>query len=95
MKYDHYDNHPATRLRNDHNGLDQSNSSGSKDFSARLDANLQEMCSSISHLKGLAFELGTEIDSQNDLISNIMDKTEEADLTITKQNKDMSRLLKK
>lgn len=93
MKCDRYDNHPATRLRNDYNGP-QIGTSGSKDFSARLDANLQEMCTSISRLKGLASELGTEIEGQNDLISDIIDKTDKADLTITKQNKDMARILK-
>lgn len=53
------------------------------------------MCTNISRLKGLATELGSEIESQNDLIGNITDKTEKADLTIGKQNKDMNRLLKK
>ncbi|KAG5878554.1 hypothetical protein JTB14_018876 [Gonioctena quinquepunctata] len=95
--YDRYDNHPSTRLRNnDYSSQDQlGSSSSSKDFSARLDANLQEMCTNISQLKGLASELGTEIVSQNDLICNIIDKTEIADLTINKQNKDMARILKK
>ncbi|XP_023022529.1 synaptosomal-associated protein 29kDa [Leptinotarsa decemlineata] len=94
--YDRYDNHPSTRLRNnDYSTHDQLGSSSSRDFSARLDANLQEMCTNISRLKGLASELGTEIESQNDLIGNIMDKTEKADLTINKQNKDMARILKK
>jgi synaptosomal-associated protein 29 len=69
--------------------------SGSKDFSAKLDANLQEMCSNISRLKSLATDMSGEIDSQNDLISNITDKAETADMNITKQNKDMVRLLKK
>lgn len=95
-KYDCYDNHPTTRLKNvDYSHQNEMASSGSKDFSAKLDANLQEMCTNISRLKGLASELGTEIESQNDLIGNIIDKTENADLTITKQNKDMNRLLKK
>lgn len=94
--FDRYDNHPATRLRNnDYSDYNQISSGGSKDFSAKLDANLQEMCSNISRLKGLASELGSEIDSQNDLISNITDKAELADITITKQNKDMARILKK
>ncbi|KAJ8956058.1 hypothetical protein NQ318_016508 [Aromia moschata] len=96
--YDRYENHPSTRLRdNDYSSPQKqlNSSSGSKDFSARLDANLQEMCSSISVLKGLATELGTEIDSQNDLITNITDKAENADMTITKQSKDMQRILKK
>lgn len=94
-KYDVYDNHPATRLRNDYSDREQLGASGSKDFSSRLDENLQEMCVNISRLKGLASELGNEIESQNDLIGNIIDKTDKADLTITKQNKDMKRILKK
>ncbi|KAJ8910090.1 hypothetical protein NQ315_013227 [Exocentrus adspersus] len=95
--YDRYDNHPSTRLRNNDYSSAQEvvNQSGSKDFSARLDANLQEMCSNISRLKGLASELGSEIETQNDLISGIIDKTENADMTVNKQNKDMQRLLKK
>lgn len=73
----------------------QSQTGGSKDFSAKLDANLQEMCSNISRLKNLATDLSFEIDSQNDLISTITDKAETADMTIGKQNKDMMRILKK
>lgn len=69
--------------------------SGSKDFSARLDANLQEMCRNISQLKGLATDLSVEIDSQNDLIGNIVEKTDKADITISRQNKEMQRILKK
>jgi len=96
-EYDHYENHPVTRLRNPEiNSLaSQSQASGSKNFSAKLDANLQEMHSSISKLKGLATDLSLEIDSQNDLVGTIMEKTETADITINKQNKDMLRLLKK
>ncbi|KYB27129.1 synaptosomal-associated protein 29 [Tribolium castaneum] len=92
--YDRFENHPSTRLKNlDYNNAGQT--SGSKDFSAKLDANLQEMCSNISRLKNLATDLSFEIDSQNDLISTITDKAETADMTITKQNKDMMRILKK
>ncbi|XP_019869165.1 synaptosomal-associated protein 29 [Aethina tumida] len=92
--YDRYEEHPVTRLR-DNNYQPQQTVSGSKDFSARLDANLQEMCNNITRLKGLATDLGGEIDSQNDLISSITDKTEQADITIRRQNKDMQRILKK
>lgn len=96
--YDRYDNHPTTRLRGtDYNGADHTQSyasGGSKDFSSRLDANLKEMYSNISVLKGLATDLSSEIDSQNDLIDNITNKAEIADLTMTKQNKEIQRLLK-
>lgn len=60
-----------------------------------LDANLQEMSVSISRLKGLATDLSQEIDTQNDLIDNITNKTETADLNIQRQNKEMNRILKK
>lgn len=98
--YDRFENHPATRLK----GTDYSTSTdqaqsyasgGSKDFSSKLDANLKEMYSNISVLKGLATDLSYEIDSQNDLIDNITNKAEIADLTINKQNKEIQRLLKK
>lgn len=53
------------------------------------------MYSNISVLKGLATDLSREIDDQNDLIDNITNKAEIADLTINKQNKEIQRLLKK
>ncbi|XP_018333686.1 synaptosomal-associated protein 29 [Agrilus planipennis] len=97
-EYDRYDNHPSVRLRGTDMGSGnyiQTQSSGSKDFTARLDANLQEMHSNISRLKGLATDMSFEIDSQNDLIGNVTDKVEKADITINRQNKDMQRILKK
>lgn len=96
--YDRYENHPSTRLHGTSYNSSQSqmqSTGGSKDFSTRLDANLQEMYSNISRLKGLASDLSYEIDSQNDLIDNITNKTETADMMIGRQNKDMQRLLKK
>lgn len=93
-EYDSFSSHPVTRLRNlEHDERPQT--SGSRNFSQVLDANLDEMYGSISRLKGLAEGLSTEIDSQNDLIGNITDKTETADITIQRQNKDMNRILKK
>lgn len=53
------------------------------------------MCINITRLKGLATDLSLELDSQNDLISTIVDKTEIADMNIAKQNKDMMKILKK
>ncbi|KAF5292063.1 hypothetical protein FQR65_LT11329 [Abscondita terminalis] len=93
-EYDCYENHPATRIRGLDNGTPKQ-PSDSKTFSARLDANLQEMHSSISKLKGLAGDLSFEIDSQNDLIGRITDKTELADTTVSRQNKEMQRILQK
>ncbi|RZB38626.1 synaptosomal-associated protein 29 [Asbolus verrucosus] len=92
---DRFENHPSTRIKNLRYDSAPSETSGSKDFSAKLDANLQEMCSNISRLKNLATDMSYEIDSQNDLISTITDKAETADMNISKQNKDMMRILKK
>lgn len=92
-----FDNHPSTRLR----GLDERSQrqnytgepSGSKQMNQLLEANLDEMVHSITRLKGLATNLGEEIESQNDLVSTITDKTEAADLTLNRQNKQMNKLL--
>jgi synaptosomal-associated protein 29 len=53
------------------------------------------MCDSLSRLKGLASGLGSEIESQNEMVDRITGKTEKADLTLDRQNRDMKRLLKK
>jgi len=60
-----------------------------------LERNLSEMSGSLARLKHLAIGLSEEIDSQNDLIDNITDKTEKADIMLQQQNKDMLHLLKK
>lgn len=60
-----------------------------------LEQNLNEMSGSLAKLKHLAIGLSEEIDSQNDLIDNITDKTEKADIMLQQQNKDMLHLLKK
>lgn len=69
-------------------------SSGSN-FNKQLDKNLDEMAGSLSRLKGLAIDLHSEIDDQNDLIDDITNKVENVDAKIGKQNKDMNRLLGK
>ncbi|XP_022911527.1 synaptosomal-associated protein 29-like [Onthophagus taurus] len=92
--YDRYENHPSTRLHQTEGG-GQTQASGSKNISAKLDANLQEMSTSLSRLKGLATNLSFEIDNQNELIDTIATKTDKADVTIQMQNKDMNRILKK
>lgn len=60
-----------------------------------LEQNLNEMSGSLARLKGLAIGLSEEIDTQNDLIDNITDKTDKADILLQKQNKDMLHLLRK
>lgn len=52
------------------------------------------ICNLTCYVSGLAQGLGEEIDSQNDLVENIIDKTERADITLQRQNKDINRLLK-
>lgn len=90
--------HPALRVR----GLveepafsNRQHSAAIADVNKVLDNNLEEMCSSLSRLRGLAEGLGSEINTQNEMVDRITDKTEKADFTIIRQNKDMSRLLKK
>jgi synaptosomal-associated protein 29 len=60
-----------------------------------IDRNLEDMCTSVSHLKGLAEGLGEEIDSQNEILDRLNDKVDKADFTIIRQNKEINKLLKK
>lgn len=53
------------------------------------------MCTSLSRLKGLAEGLGEEIDTQNEMLDRLTDKTDKADFSVMRQNKDMNKLLKK
>ncbi|XP_066592102.1 synaptosomal-associated protein 29 [Prorops nasuta] len=91
--------HPALKQRGifyeDNEDIDQYTNSKSKDLTAVLGKNLDEMSGSIAKLKNLAIGLSEEIESQNDLIDNITDKTEKADIMLQKQNKDLTHLLKK
>lgn len=72
-----------------------STTAGGSNFTSQLDRNLDEMAGSLSRLKGLAIDLHTEIDDQNDLIDDITTKVENVDAKVGKQNKDMNRLLGK
>jgi synaptosomal-associated protein 29 len=86
--------HPTTRLRNEpmQHQKQQQVSGG---FNQQLDQNLEEMCDSLSRLKGLAIDLNQEIDTQNDLIDDISNKVEDVDVKIGKQNKEMFKILGK
>lgn len=89
-----YNSHPSTRLRD----FDQQVAApvaDSQRVNDMLDANLDEMVQAITRLKGLGTALGEEIESQNELIDNIHDKVEVADIKIGKQNKQMNKLLGK
>ncbi|XP_069685369.1 synaptosomal-associated protein 29 [Periplaneta americana] len=93
------ENHPGLKIR----GLaddrwdepSASTASGSQNVNKILDRNLDDMCSSLSRLKGLAQGLGEEIDTQNDVLDRLNDKTDKADFTILRQNKEMAKILKK
>jgi synaptosomal-associated protein 29 len=86
-------NHPTTRLRND--PMQQQTQKVSGGFNQQLDRNLEDMCDSLSRLKGLAIDLNQEIDTQNDLIDDISNKVEDVDAKIGKQNKEMFKILGK
>lgn len=97
---DPYESHPVNRLRSDGSSEQQQRQAGavagpSQQFQKRLDENLDGMVGSLSRLKNLALDLNTEIDSQNDLLDQITNKVEDADLTVSKQNNQMHKLLGK
>jgi synaptosomal-associated protein 29 len=94
---DRYSTHPTTRLRNDsmQQQQQQQMSGNNVNFNKQLDRNLDEMCDSLSRLKGLAIDLNGEIETQNDLIGEIGDKVESADMKINKQNREMFKILGK
>jgi len=89
-----YASHPISKLREDNdNQLLQKQQKSSQQFEQRLDENLDQMAGSLSRLRGLALDLNQEIEGQNELLDNITNKVEDADLKIGKQNKDMNKLL--
>lgn len=92
---DPYENHPVNRLRQDVSEQRQPVAGSSQQFQQRLDENLEGMVGSLSRLKNLALDLNQEIDSQNDLLDQITNKVEDADLTVAKQNNQMHKLLGK
>lgn len=90
--------HAGVRIRGlaeDGDTRSQHNTSSGQNLQKVIDRNLEDMCSSLSHLKGLAEVLGEEIDSQNEIIDRVNDKTDKADFSILQQNKEMNKLLKK
>lgn len=90
-----YAAHPTTRLRNEPIKQQQQQMSNNTNFNQQLDRNLEEMCDSLSRLKGLAIDLNGEIDSQNELIDDINEKVEDVDIKIGKQNREMFKILGK
>lgn len=93
-----YAAHPTTRLRNDsmqQQQHQQSMNNSNLSFNNQLDRNLDEMCNSLSRLKGLAVDLNGEISTQNELIDDINNKVEDVDAKIGKQNREMFKILGK
>lgn len=89
-----YEGHPVSRLRSDVQQFEEPQASGNN-FEHQLVNNLDLMAGSISRLKGLAIDLNTDIDSQNELIDTITNKVEDVDLKIQRQNRDMNKLMGK
>ncbi|XP_014219029.1 synaptosomal-associated protein 29 [Copidosoma floridanum] len=89
--------HPYLRVRGltEEEEMDNFQQTHLRNAAAVLEQNLDEMSGSIATLKNLAIGLSEEINTQNDLIDNITDKAERADITIQRQNKDIRNLLKK
>lgn len=90
---DRYNNHPTTRLRND--PMQKQALSSNINFNQQLDRNLDDMCDSLSRLKGLAIDLNSEIETQNDLIDDIHNNVEDTDMKIQRQNQQMFKILGK
>lgn len=87
--------HPSFRLRGMTEEEEDFRPDATKNIAAVLEKNLDEMSGSIARLKGLAIGLSEEIETQNELVDNITDKAEKADITLQRQNKDIRNLLKK
>lgn len=81
---------PSTNNYNKGNSFQQI----SRNVDRQLDENLSEMSMGINRLKDLALGLGTEIESQNQLLDTITSKSERAQDTISNQNRQMKRILK-
>lgn len=96
---DRYDNHPVSRIRDDSSSFRQrqmqQQQQAANPFQQQLESNLNEMCDNLSRLKFLATDLGTEIESQNDLLDDMNYKIENVDSKIIKQNKEVNKLLRK
>lgn len=69
--------------------------SRSKDVDKILDDNLSDLGLGLSRLKNLALGLGTEIESQDEMLNRIMQKEERAEETMGYQNRQMRQILKK
>ena len=83
-------NHPALKSRGLLEDLDKNSS-----VDEVLDRNLDEMAMGLSRLKGLALDLNAELDEHDDILIRLDDKASRTGIKVEKQNKDMSKILKK
>lgn len=90
-----YKTHPINRLRNDDDVDQLQMQKPQRSMDEQLNSNLDVIAGSVSRLKFMALDLGQEIESSNDLLDEISDKMEKADGRISKQNKEMNKLLGK
>merc|ERR1719273_2052942 len=84
-------NHPALKSR----GLVESDLDKTSSVDDVLDRNLDEMAMGLSRLKGLALDLNAELDEHDDILIRLDDKASRTGIKVEKQNKDMSKILKK
>ncbi len=91
------DNHPGLRTRGllEHKNGGGGGAGGKMTVDDVLDQNLEEMSLGLSRLKGLAQDLNTELEDHNEILDRLDDKTAKTSWRVEKQNKDMSKLLKK
>ncbi|KAJ8876843.1 hypothetical protein PR048_021290 [Dryococelus australis] len=82
--------HPGLHVRGQAPALESSTQ-----VQAALESNLNDIGNSLTFLKGLAEGMGSDLDSQAQLIGRVTDKTETAEFKIRQQNRDMNKLLKK
>lgn len=69
--------------------------SRSKQVDKILDDNLSDLSMGLGRLKNLALGLGSEIESQDEMLNRIMQKEERAEETMGWQNRQMKQILKK
>jgi len=83
-------NHPALKSRGLVEDMEKTASADEV-----LDRNLDEMAMGLSRLKGLALDLNAELDEHDDILIRLDDKASRTGIKVEKQNKDLSKLLKK
>lgn len=77
------------------NPRSSSPASRSKQVDKVLDDNLTDLSLGLGRLKNLAIGLGSEIESQDEMLNRIMQKEERAEETMGWQNRQMKQILKK